>query len=108
MPVAPVLNFEEVRNEPHFRQNGYVVDAEHPTYGTYSTVGVAARYSDTPPGALGVAPDLGEHTSEVLKEICEMSDAEIQQLSADNVTTPNPATYTPPVWMNIHKPKPKL
>ena len=56
MPVAPVLNYEEVKVEPQFRENGYVVEVQHPSYGTYTTVGVPAKYSHTPALAVGIAP----------------------------------------------------
>lgn len=110
MPCAPVLNHAEVMAHPQIRANNYVVDVEHPTYGTVTTTGVAARYSSTPAPPTRTAPDLGEHNEYVLKEIVGMNDAQVKALADSHATTPQP-NYAAPAWIARHKwkkPRPKL
>jgi len=108
VPVGPVLDYQEVAEHPQMRANGYVTEAEN-QYGRFRTVGVPARYSGTPAPPVGVAPDLGEHTEEVLRDICGMSDAEVQALAVAHATTPDPASgYRKPWWMTAHKWKPHV
>ena len=39
-PVGPVLDYQEVKTHPQFRDNNYIVEVEHPVWGTTTTVGV--------------------------------------------------------------------
>jgi crotonobetainyl-CoA:carnitine CoA-transferase CaiB-like acyl-CoA transferase len=97
---------QEISTHPQMRENDYVVEIDHPSYGKLLTTGVPARYSHTAAPPVGIAPDLGEHTAEVLREICGMEEQEILALAAAHATTPG-AGYTPPGWMAIHRNKPK-
>jgi len=106
VPVGPVFDYAEVRTNPQICANEYVVDVDS-EWGRHATCGVTARYSGTPPPAVGTAPDLGEHTEQVLRDICGMSTADIASLGAAHATTPDPASgYTPPLWMQKHRWKP--
>lgn len=103
VPVGPVLNYEETKDNDQLRANNYVVDVEHEAHGKITTLGVAARYSSTPTPPIGTAPDLGEHTDEVLKELVGLDDKEIANLKAGHVITPNPKSYQAPAWIARHK-----
>jgi succinate--hydroxymethylglutarate CoA-transferase len=60
----------EMADDPHMRANGYVVDDDHPVLGRITTLGVVPDFSETP-GALRMPPpELGQHTEEVLLEVC--------------------------------------
>ena len=67
--VAPVRRYDEVAADPQVLLNGYVVPAEHPEFGSINMVGSPVRFSDTPATPSAVAPELGQHTEEVLLEI---------------------------------------
>lgn len=103
VPVGPVLTYAETKDHPQLRANKYVVDVEHEVHGKMTTIGVAAKYEKTPAPDLGTAPDLGEHTDEILKEIVGLQEAEIAELAKDNTTTPNPKSYQEPGWIKRHK-----
>jgi crotonobetainyl-CoA:carnitine CoA-transferase CaiB-like acyl-CoA transferase len=45
-----------------------LVAAEHPVLGETMAVGTPMKMSETPPAVRGRAPQLGEHTAEVLRE----------------------------------------
>ena len=49
--------------------NGYLQRIEHAEWGALPMVGVPIRLSDTPSKAGELAPELGQHTEEVLLEL---------------------------------------
>lgn len=65
---APVRDHAEVVADPAAVENGYVAEVDHPTYGTLKVVGSPLRMSATPTTPGVVAPELGQHTEEVLVE----------------------------------------
>merc|ERR1712032_504210 len=103
VPCGPVLNYAEVVEHPQVLANNYVQKVTN-TFGEIATVGVPAKYSRAPAPPVGTAADLGEHTEEVLKEICGMGDKEIKELAAAHATTPDPKSgYQAPGWVHAHK-----
>ena len=66
IPAGPVLEFEEAMADPHIVARGMVVETEHPAAGTFKTLGIPVKLSDTPGALRRPAPRLGEHTAEVL------------------------------------------
>lgn len=65
---APVRTYAEVASDPQVWANGYLYSAEHPTYGALTMVGSPLQMSETPPTPGTVAPEVGQHTEEVLLE----------------------------------------
>jgi crotonobetainyl-CoA:carnitine CoA-transferase CaiB-like acyl-CoA transferase len=47
-----------------------VVDLAHPGAGAIKALGVPVKLSDTPGAVDRAAPLLGQHTAEILKELC--------------------------------------
>ena len=66
---APVRGYPEIVADPQTYENGYLLKADHPTYGPMTLVGTPIRMSDTPIEVAIVAPELGEHTEEILLEL---------------------------------------
>lgn len=66
---APVRDYAEVAADPQVWDNGYLVKGSHPTLGEVTMVGSPLRMSDTPTTPSIVAPELGQHTEEVLLEL---------------------------------------
>jgi len=64
-----VRDYAQVAADEGSRTNGYLVDVEHPEYGPMTVVGSPIRFSDTPSQTAVVAPELGQHTEEVLLEL---------------------------------------
>lgn len=69
IPAAPVLDLKSASESDYAVAGGLVVDAEHPTEGTYRQVGVPVRYSAYPQPTIRPCPSIGEHTDEVFAEI---------------------------------------
>lgn len=65
---APVQDYADVAVDPHAWDNGYLVEVDHPEWGKTTTIGSPIMMSDTPALPGEVAPELGQHTEEVLIE----------------------------------------
>jgi len=66
-------------------ENRYLVEYDHPFFGKSWLPGYPAHFSETPADTRGRAPEQGEHTEEVLREIAGYSDSEIRQLRDEGV-----------------------
>jgi len=73
IPVGPILSMKEIAEEQSLRDTGTVVEVEHPTRGTYLTVGNPIKMSDSP-SEVKRSPLLGEHTDEILDGIGYLDD----------------------------------
>ena len=67
--AVPVMNIEDQFVNPHFRERGVYVEAEHPRIGTEWLPGIPWELSDTPGRVARHAPLLGEHNSYVFQEL---------------------------------------
>ncbi|MGN6404178.1 CaiB/BaiF CoA transferase family protein [Sinomonas sp.] len=65
---APVHTLEQTLADEQTRVNGMIVEAEHPSVGTVRMLNAPIRLSETPASIRRVAPRLGEHNAEVLRE----------------------------------------
>jgi crotonobetainyl-CoA:carnitine CoA-transferase CaiB-like acyl-CoA transferase len=65
---APVQDYARLAADPQVWANGYLVEVEHPQWGRITAVGNPVRFSETPARPSGIAPELGQHTEEVLLE----------------------------------------
>lgn len=63
---GPVQSMRAAIDDPQVRASGYLTSLDHPTYGPFETVNTPLRYSRSESGPLGVAPEIGQHTEEVL------------------------------------------
>ena len=66
MNAFPVNDYEMLIANPQVREINMLQELEHPTAGTYSTLGSPWLFADTPAAIQGPAPLLGQHTDEVL------------------------------------------
>jgi crotonobetainyl-CoA:carnitine CoA-transferase CaiB-like acyl-CoA transferase len=67
--AAPINTLLEASNDPDVVANGYVTEVEYPKHGkTLKVHGTPWRFSETP-ARIGIAPELGAHTSEVLTRL---------------------------------------
>lgn len=68
IPCMPVQNLEELAHDPHVEAVGLFSTAVHPTEGPYRVVRRPANFTGAPFDIVRHAPNLGEHTAEVLQE----------------------------------------
>lgn len=65
---APVRQHADLVDDPQNRANDYIVEVDHPEWGAVKMIGCPITLSDTPTRWGAVAPELGQHTEEVLVE----------------------------------------
>ena len=66
IPACPVNSIDALTTDPHLQAVGLFQTVEHPTEGTMTTARFPVRFSATPADIRRLAPNLGEHTDEVL------------------------------------------
>ena len=66
---APVQSATEAVNDAQATANGFVVEVDHPTHGVFKNVAGPIQLNKTPPSIRTIAPELGQHTEEILLEI---------------------------------------
>ena len=70
VPGGPVLSPQELLDLPHVRQVGILRDVEYPTAGTAAPLAEFPAVLSASPGTIrGRAPQLGEHTDDILREL---------------------------------------
>lgn len=78
--VSPILDFWEVVNDPQVLENDYLVDYDHPELGKIKETGIPVQFSKTPGSIRAPAPQLGQHTEEVLVDLLGLSWPQIEHL----------------------------
>lgn len=86
IPAMPLHTLESLIADPHLQDVGFFREAEHPTEGVLRIMAVPSDWSATPPVPGRPAPNLGEHSVEVL-EAAGLSTAEIATLVAENIVS---------------------
>ena len=69
VPAGPVNFVEELVDHPQIIENDLVKNIDHPLLGKIKMVGPLLKMSETPLSVSRAAPDLGEHTQEILKSL---------------------------------------
>jgi crotonobetainyl-CoA:carnitine CoA-transferase CaiB-like acyl-CoA transferase len=69
LPFAVVNSFEALFDDPQLKATGFWKRVEHPTEGALNVPGIPIKFSGTPGAIRRLAPNLGEHTEEVLREV---------------------------------------
>ena len=77
VPCGPILSMKELADEASLRDTGTVVEVDHPTRGKYLSIGNPIKLSDSP-SDVERSPLLGEHTTEIMRDVLGFSDAEIE------------------------------
>jgi crotonobetainyl-CoA:carnitine CoA-transferase CaiB-like acyl-CoA transferase len=65
-----VNSFKEMVDDPQVKHNEMIIEYDHPTVGKVATTGFTIKFSESPQAVYRPAPLLGQHTSEILEELC--------------------------------------
>ncbi|MBI5946953.1 MAG: CoA transferase [Chloroflexi bacterium] len=69
IPCGPVNGYADLEADPQVRANGYLATVDVPGHGPIRVVGPSVELSLTPAAVKTAAPDLGQHTEEVLLDL---------------------------------------
>lgn len=69
IPCAPIYSVYDVVNDPHLQQRGMIMPLKHKVCGEIVVPGTAIKFCGTPSRQPHPAPELGEHTEEILSEL---------------------------------------
>jgi formyl-CoA transferase len=81
IPCGPILSMKEIAEEQSLRDTGTVVEVDHPTRGTYLSVGNPIKMSASV-SEVKRSPLLGEHTAEILRDVLHFDPARIAEIEA--------------------------
>jgi formyl-CoA transferase len=81
IPCGPILSMKEIAEEASLRDTGTVVEVDHPTRGTYLSVGNPIKMSASV-SEVKRSPLLGEHTAEILRDVLRFDPARIAEIEA--------------------------
>jgi len=77
---AKVAELPEVAKDPQARAMGMFAELEHPDLGRFETLAAPFAFSRSDVSVRGLAPEVGQHTAEVLAGMLGMGDQEIADL----------------------------
>ncbi len=85
VPVAPVRNIQEVLEDDHLHDRGMLHKVDHPQLGEISLpnspINIASGHRVTP----HPAPELGQHTDQILTELLSLTPHDLQTLRTKGV-----------------------
>jgi CoA:oxalate CoA-transferase len=85
VPVGPILDLDEVLENPQAKAREMFVKVHHPVVGQMTQPGFPIKFSETKGDFSQPSPSLGEHTDEILSEILELSEDQIQELKNSGI-----------------------
>jgi formyl-CoA transferase len=80
VPCGPIMDTEEILEDQDLRSSGMIVEVEHPERGPFKTVGCPFTLSDSPVEVTR-SPLLGEHNSEILRELLDTREGDLERLT---------------------------
>ncbi len=86
IPAMPLHSPESLLTDEHLEAVGFFKTVEHPSEGTIRDMSVPAIWSETQPAPDRLAPRLGEHSEQVLREI-GFDDERIANMITSGVTS---------------------
>ncbi len=86
IPAAPVLDHEQVFEDPQITHNEVLVEGEHPVYGRYRRARAAVRFSQTATTTTAAPPLYGEQSQAILNELGLSQEAQQALRDAGAVT----------------------
>ncbi|MAX10991.1 MAG: carnitine dehydratase [Chloroflexi bacterium] len=85
IPCGPVNSIKQVSESDQANAREMFVEVEHKTLGNVRLVNSPIKLSRTPAKIQGTAPDMGQHTNEVLESLLGLSQEAINELIDKNI-----------------------
>jgi CoA:oxalate CoA-transferase len=80
---SPIMNIQQVVDDPHLRERGYFVEVDHPVIGKAKIPGISFKMSETPGAVERPSPLVGEHNEFILGKYLGISKGEIDKLKEE-------------------------
>jgi formyl-CoA transferase len=81
VPCGPIMSTQDLATDEHVRGRDMWVELDHPQRGKWFNVGMPIKLSASP-AVIKRSPTLGEHTSEILKEVLKYDEGKINSLKS--------------------------
>lgn len=78
--VGPMYDVEQIYEDPHYAFRESFVEIEDTDFGEMKIPNVLAKFSKTPGEIQSLGPKHSEHTTEILKDVLNLTDEKISQL----------------------------
>lgn len=85
IPAGIVHQMADIAEHPHTHAREMIIEMKHSTSGAVKLLGSPFKMSATPGVVKSTAPNLGEHTREVLRDILYYSEKDITELAEDGI-----------------------
>lgn len=85
IPAMAMHTPDSLLDDPHLGAVGFFQDVDHPSEGPIRTMAVPTKWSHSKPAPTRLAPTLGQHSLDVLRE-AGLSQAQLDDLIARGVT----------------------
>lgn len=85
VPCGPINTLNEVFDNPQVLARGLQIDLPHPSGAAARLVGSPMRLSATPVAYPAAPPCLGQHTTDVLRNLLQYSDEQIETLRSHGI-----------------------
>ena len=85
VPAHIVSRAGDIARDPHLRHVNHLRRIEDPEFGEAEIEGPRSLFEGTPLPETRRGPRIGEHSAEILRELCGMSDREIAELKESGV-----------------------
>lgn len=82
---GPINDYHDLIRDAQVWENRYLIESEHPTAGPLKVVGFPVQFSETPAHIRPKAPEHGEQSEEILREILGYKLEEIQTLKEKGI-----------------------
>jgi formyl-CoA transferase len=79
VPCGPIYRVDQVFADPQVQHLEAAAEVEHPALGCFRVLNQAVKLSRTPAKLVAAAPEVGQHTDEILKEL-QYSESDIRAL----------------------------
>jgi crotonobetainyl-CoA:carnitine CoA-transferase CaiB-like acyl-CoA transferase len=83
LPADVIQTYDFPVEDPITKANRYILDLEHPSFGSIQSLGFPIYMSESPARLRRLAPTVGQHSAEILQERLGYSDAEIETFEQD-------------------------
>jgi CoA:oxalate CoA-transferase len=85
IPCGPVNKIDQVADDAQVKARDMIIEVQHPEAGVFKVVNTPFKFSRTPCRAEHAAPDLGEHTRDILSSLLGITEEKVDELRTSKI-----------------------